>query len=330
MVENKGQDLENEEAPEVSAPAPELESEDDNHLEAQVTPEIDKRARELGWVPKDEWRGDPERWRPSDDFVKRGEEILPIVNSRVKKLEGENRRYQDEIKSLRGEMVETRGRMEEDFTTRTKRLEGMARAALQSQREHMWQRFEGEKRKAVIDGNAEEYDRLSKDQREALVAFQPEQDYEEPPKRPEPAKAPAQQIPQLVTDWMADNDWFNRDPVLTALASAHHGELLKDVPGLSLTENLERVTGYVKSKFPEKFGIKPNGSQPQRSYAPQVEGGGRQSQGTGRDKGWNDLPNEAKEAGKSYIVDDELFGYGDHKDLAKAQKAYARQYWEQF
>ena len=42
----------------------------------QVTPEVDSyelQAREQGWKPKEEYEGDPEKWRPAKEFVERGE-----------------------------------------------------------------------------------------------------------------------------------------------------------------------------------------------------------------------------------------------------------------
>jgi len=50
----------------------------------QVTPEqsqqqqtfsdpYEDQAREQGWRPKEEYEGDPEKWRPAKEFVERGE-----------------------------------------------------------------------------------------------------------------------------------------------------------------------------------------------------------------------------------------------------------------
>lgn len=40
------------------------------------TPELsptEQKALEQGWVPKDQWKGDPDEWRPAREFVERGE-----------------------------------------------------------------------------------------------------------------------------------------------------------------------------------------------------------------------------------------------------------------
>ena len=42
----------------------------------ESTPQVDSyedEARNQGWKPKDEYEGDPTKWRPAKDFVERGE-----------------------------------------------------------------------------------------------------------------------------------------------------------------------------------------------------------------------------------------------------------------
>lgn len=48
---------------------------------------IEERARAQGWVPKEEFKGDQARWRPAEEFVKRGEEIASFRPEVVRKLE---------------------------------------------------------------------------------------------------------------------------------------------------------------------------------------------------------------------------------------------------
>ena len=37
------------------------------------TDPYESEAREQGWKPKEEYEGDPEKWRPAKEFVERGE-----------------------------------------------------------------------------------------------------------------------------------------------------------------------------------------------------------------------------------------------------------------
>jgi hypothetical protein len=110
------------------------------------------------------------------------------------------------------------------------------------------------------------------------------------------------------------------------------------MPGLSIEENLQRTLEHVRERFPDKFGgSKPAPKQNQQPHSPAVEGGGRQPQGSnGRERGWNDLPTEAKTSADKFIKRDGLFlpkgitvDSMTDKDIQAARSAYAKQFWEQ-
>ena len=44
------------------------------------------QAKAMGWVPKDEFKGDESKWKDAESFVKDGYEILPILRERTKNL----------------------------------------------------------------------------------------------------------------------------------------------------------------------------------------------------------------------------------------------------
>jgi hypothetical protein len=41
--------------------------------EAEVLPTIEELAADLGWKPKDQWKGDPDKWRNPADYIKHGQ-----------------------------------------------------------------------------------------------------------------------------------------------------------------------------------------------------------------------------------------------------------------
>ena len=293
-----------------------------------IAPETVQKARDMGWVPKDEWRGNPDIWREADEFARRGEEVLPIVQSSNRRMKEEIARNKTEMADLREQMGSLKGEFEETLATRTKRLEGMTKAALASQREQLFKTFEVEKRKAVAEGNTDEYDRLSGEQHDAMSKFKPEADFAEEapaPKVKEP-KQESQKVPPEVGTWMETNQWFTRDAAMTAWATARHQEIMDAHPAMSLADNLAKVTDEAKVTFPAKFGIEPTTNGAAKPHAPSVEGGGRQAQAAAKDKGWNDLPPEAKQAAKNNF-EDGLFGADKSKE--KAQREYAEIYWSQ-
>ncbi len=60
-------------------------------------------ARRLGWVDKEEFKGDPDKWRPADEFLDRGRRILPIVQANERRLH----RRVDELENLLKETRES-------------------------------------------------------------------------------------------------------------------------------------------------------------------------------------------------------------------------------
>lgn len=57
--------------------------------EAKTQPDADpveELARDMGWRPQDEFKGDPERWRPARDFIKEGREIQRSLSSELKQV----------------------------------------------------------------------------------------------------------------------------------------------------------------------------------------------------------------------------------------------------
>lgn len=52
----------------------------------QTAPEIEALARDLGWKPKDEWKGDDTEWRGADEFLRKGVERTKNLARDVKEL----------------------------------------------------------------------------------------------------------------------------------------------------------------------------------------------------------------------------------------------------
>ena len=62
--------------------------------------EVEQRAVETGWRPLTEWTGAPDRWVDAETWVRRGEEMLPILKANNRKLEQELARTRSEISQL--------------------------------------------------------------------------------------------------------------------------------------------------------------------------------------------------------------------------------------
>lgn len=345
--ESQEQDLQEVDETAEAEPESQEQNQDQQESEAQqVSPETERKAREMGWVPQQEWRGASEAWRPADEFVKRGEEVLPIVRSNLERSQKRVHDLEQQLASLPGKI---RAEVDKDYVKRFQRLEHMNEVALQRQRTQLFNEFETEKRRAAADGNTEEYDRLARDQREALANLtdEPEPEAEISPQAEQDTtqqakQAPQQQVPQAVNDWVMRNSWFDTEQrpghkAASAFAVAHFNELQQAKPW-AVEDNLAELENEVRARFPEVFPgyQKPNGqTQPQRSHSPQVEGGGRQT-GTGapKEKSWNDIPpDDRKLAERSqlqyFLPEGVEIESASQDDLKKARGSYAREYWAQ-
>lgn len=279
-----------------------VESESEETLEPeqpQIDPGIEAKAREMGWVGKEEFRGPENAWRPADEFVERGEQFLPIVRSQLKKEQLE-----------RQQLAQAMVQKEAEFNERLERMGKVYQAANEKQRLFAARQIEQEKRQAVETGDLEAFDNLSRREMDLYQEFTPEPIESEP----KPQQPPQPQVDPVAAEWVQQNQWFLTDPTLKAIAEQKHIELNQTQPGLSIQDNLNQVKAHAMEKFPEKFGI----TQKKRQGFSPVEGTARSASASlkPKTKGWNEIPSDDRKQLKTF-VDDETF-----KDKDEAAKAY--------
>jgi hypothetical protein len=282
---------------------------DEGAAEAPDNQAVEAKAREMGWVPETEFKGDPARWRPADEFVQRGEEVLPIVNARARRAEA---RVAELEKTVSG------------HADTVARMERMTEVALKQQRQQIESKFEAQKREAVRLGDETAYDNAEKAQTAALKEFDTESAKPEVEK-PKPGQMPARDVATL-TEWKADNTWFTADRRMTAAADDHFEAIQKEMPGASMADKLAEMRARVEAEFPTKFGRKPNGN----GDGARVEGGSRVAGGGAPQRGkFARLPAEVKAQADKFIKDQGLFlekGETAAKNLPQARERYAEIY----
>lgn len=251
-------------------------------------------ARQLGWVPKEEWRGDPDRWTDAESFVNRGHEVMPILKANNARLVGQVGNLEKEAGELRRLLKESQDSIEELKTfsaeitaTRVKEVKTEILAKL---------------KKAKEDGDTEA-EVLLTDELTDLKAAEREQ--RAAPKKEEPKPSARQDdVDPEFTAWtqVAENSWFGRDNRKTALAIEIAKELRSDPKNKSVigTAFYDMVGEEVAKVF---------GGEPARGTS-KVEGSRGGSGGSGgssaaKGKGYNDLPADAKaicdKQGKQFI-----------------------------
>src|ERR1700675_3488942 len=63
------------------------ETQTDTSSDTNVAPEeVQRQARDMGWQPKEQWKGNPDNWVDAPEFVKRGETFAPFLQHERKRL----------------------------------------------------------------------------------------------------------------------------------------------------------------------------------------------------------------------------------------------------
>lgn len=244
-----------------------------------ATPEVvesdaEQKARRLGWVPKEEFRGDPERWRPAEEFLDRGERILPLVQA-------DNRKLHKRVDELETVLRETREASKEllDYTRASEqRAYDRARREIQVKIETAAANAD----QAAVRAEMANLDALEKPRAE--------------PKKEDKPATPS--VDPQIQDWISQETWFNRDGVLKAYAIDQYGALERDKPGVSVGDLLAETKRRTMQKFPEKFGIDRQGSSANSAAAVASPTGVSVRRNT---KTYENLPADARAACDKFI-----------------------------
>lgn len=170
-------------------------------VESQAPLEVQQAAEKMGWIPPSRFKGDPERFVDADTYVKRGEEILPIVREQNKRLHTELEQVKRDSAATRVALERAQkaiDQMEEVHTVATQRAVEDARKQLKAQ-------LAAASEAGDHEGVAELTDQLTKMPEKAAA--------------PKPTPAPqAFTPPAELTEWNAENPWFGTNKRKTALA----------------------------------------------------------------------------------------------------------------
>jgi hypothetical protein len=254
---------------------------------------FEAEAREMGWVPEPEWKGDkkPAKFKSAREFVEAGQTILPIVKKRAEQAEAK--------------LAEAEKKWEDRFA----KMERMNEIALKKQREKMEGEFEARKREAVKLGDEEGYDAAVKAEKAALKELE-DTGKAEAEKPQAGALSPAEM--SSFAEWRTENPWFQSDDDLTSAMDLAFAKVTKTMTAATFDKKLEAAREIVSSIYPEKFGEKPT----KRTGA--VESGSRIPGGGQRGRLADKLPDEAKRAADKFIAD----------GLFKDREEYAKTYFE--
>lgn len=193
--------------------------------QSQAEPtQVELRAMEEGWVPQDQWEGDPDQWRPAKEFLDRGELF--------KKIEDQNRTIKEFKKALQDLQSHHTKVREVEYARALNALKQQKKEALES----------GDADSVIkIDDQID----LVKTEQQNLKRQPAQQEFEEP--NPE------------FTNWVDRNKWYETDKAMKAYADSIGTDLA--MAGNSPSEVLKKVEQLVKQEFTRKF-KNPNRDKP--------------------------------------------------------------------
>jgi hypothetical protein len=146
---------------------------------------VEQRAMEQGWVPEDQWQGDPEQWRPAREFLDRGELF--------KKIDEQGRQLR-EVRNANADLAKHYARVQ------------------QVAYEKAIKDLKAQRREALADGDAATAlileDKIEEVQEEAKTVSVPNVPAEQPTVAPE------------FVSWVQRNNWYNTDKAMKVYADA--------------------------------------------------------------------------------------------------------------
>lgn len=218
--------------------------------------DVEARASRMGWAPRHKFRGDPDRWVDADEFIERGEQMLPLALERNKVLDRTVQTLQrqiDEQGNSIAKLVETSRRAEQVGYKRAMR-ELVA------------------KREAAVEAGDKEGFRAAEAE---IRDLGPEPEAPPPPqqRQQQPAVDPA------VTAWVGRNRWFDSDPIARNAAIAALDVVQRQYPNDTMEEHLAEVEAQMREAFPRHFP-----AARRRAADPPPDDGGEGEPATRRDQ----------------------------------------------
>ena len=264
----------------------ELEVQVEEHEEDQEAVEkqqqLEKQARQFGWVPKEEFRGSEDTWVDAATFVQRGKEINPILRKNNERLMKELESTRKQMDSLREATEEFKKFQREAYERKAQDLEAEIQALRQ------------QKKEAIRNGDGD----LAVDIEERIddlkdrkhTEFQKSQ---EPEKKPEPQQ---QELPPEVEEWVARNSWYSQDQAMRMATDAVATALHNAQPFLKGAEFFKALDKELAKTFaPEKLGRTSKPRSP-------IESSTTSTSSTARNrKSYESLPADAKAACDRFV-----------------------------
>lgn len=172
-------------------------------------------ARSEGWVPPEEWKGDPPRngFLSAEEFVERGKTVIPIINAKLRKEQEARENLEKTLSEVKSFYDKSMERQRQELQSEIARLKK-------------------ERAQAISEGDGDRFDKIDAELQQL--------------------QSVPQQPPAELQQWLSANDWYQKDPALQAWADGRANQLRAEgtPPGKAI---LDRIAKEAREAFPERF-----------------------------------------------------------------------------
>lgn len=270
----------------------------DNVENQESTIDHEALASEMGWTPKDKFRGDPTKWVDAKTFYEKAEHVLPIVKKQRDEARKAEAAMKAEIQAIKADNEQVKKDAKEAIKFMHDGLDReykVKEAALKA-----------EKAEAISAGDGAKAMQID----EALETLKAEKSQA----KEEAKKEVTLDTPQIHPDWkkwVADNSWFNDDKRLNRLAKTIGFDMAEDDSSLEGTKLWDAVKSELMAMYPEKF--------PEERERPGAQRGGKTTGPQTKAKTYENLPDDAKAKCDKYVKN----------GWSKNREQYCKFYYEQ-
>lgn len=278
--------------------------------ESQIPAEVIAEAKSMGWSPKENFRGNAEKWVDADEFVERGKNLMPLLRANNERLQKElltrDAKIDTLTQKLEGATVAIQ-KLEHHYTEANKQAVQVAKNQLKAELKEARESNDVDAEQQILG----QLDTIREAERTA--AAQPEK--KDPPNQPVENKS---DLSPEFKQWHADNPWFGPDKKKTKEVSRIAEDLRDEGTTLVGRDFMDECVRIYEEK---------NGTPPADDLPPnKVEGAAPRRSGTAT-KGFASLPQAAKEA--CWADAEDLVGPNKrYKTMAEWEKKYAEIYAE--
>ena len=246
---------------------------------------VEGLAQEMGWVPKEDFKGREDDWRPASDFIKATNDIA--------------RKSSDKNTDLRRQIADVQGKLDNMVSNQA----GNFRRAMDAANE----RLQAQMRQAVEEGDTAKYDT-------AQAEMQNMHKHQAQQARQQPDPARVTEFQSGFEKFKQANDWYERDPHMTREAEQAGQWFIQRNQNATPEDYFNYVEESVKKAFPQQF------SNPARNRPSDVAGD-RPPQTAAGDS-WKQVKAEYPEV---EMVFGDLVSSGVYKDTKEDRETYAKQ-----